>query len=131
MPNEAITFNHCNESIFHFLAQDDNKIILDASEVSDDYQDLQVDIYVTVNDENVGPDNYHWKSDYGICEFEIDPNTDNFQPGLFRVAFVTKQDQQALNQSIALSIQLKLEPCPRMIKLNQFGDEPLASQVDD
>ena len=56
-----------------------------------DYTDkVKIDIYVTVNDESVGPDNYHWKSDYGVSEIEIDPNTDKFKSGLFRVAFVTR-----------------------------------------
>jgi len=50
---------------------------------------------VTVNDENVGPQNFDYKAEYGVSPFDIDPNTDSFRPGLFRVTFVTDQDDQS------------------------------------
>ena len=53
--------------------------------------DINVDVFVTVDDEQVGPKNFKWKSEYGYHKLEIDPNTDLFKPGLFRVAFVTIQ----------------------------------------
>ena len=52
--------------------------------------DVQGDVFVTVDDENVGPQNYHWRSEYGFHQVEIDPNTDSFKLGTYRVAFVTR-----------------------------------------
>ena len=41
---------------------------------------------MTVNDENVGKDNYHWKSEYGVDKIDIYPDRNNFKQGKYRVA---------------------------------------------
>ena len=39
-------------------------------------ENAQLDIYITVDDKRVGPENYHWKSQYGFYQVDVDPNTD-------------------------------------------------------
>ena len=60
-----------------------------------------IDVFVTVDDENIGPENYHWKAEYSICPITIDPNTDVFHPGLFRIKFVTKVKNYEVERSIS------------------------------
>ena len=80
---------------------------------------------MTVNDENVGPQNFDYKAEYGVSPFDIDPNTDSFRPGLFRVTFVTDQDDQSESASpikpkskaAVLAITLILHRVPKMTKL--------------
>ena len=44
---------------------------------------------MTVNEENVGKDNYHWKSEFGVDKIDIYPDDANFSHGLYRIAYVT------------------------------------------
>lgn len=84
---------------------------------------------MTVDDENLGPQNFDYRAEYGVSPLEIDPNTDSFQPGLFRVTFVTDQADQSENASptkpkskaAVLSITLILHRVPKMTKLYSDG----------
>jgi len=89
---------------------------------------------VGVDRENVGPQSYDWKSECPLSQVEIDPNTDKFKPGLYKVVYVTrpadpkKQDQQTANPVICA--KLVFEEVPKMTKLNN-SSEALSVTVGD
>ena len=87
--NIEIQFNqhHDRPTVFFFEADSSARIILEAWEVADIFS-AKVDMFVTVNDENVSADNYRFKGEYGVGTLSISPNNDNFKPGLFRLAFI-------------------------------------------
>ena len=96
-------------------------------------KDWDVNVYISVDDDNLSKDNYRWKSDYGVCRFEIDPNTDKFKLGLYRVLFVTTRSKKAAASksieqiagkpsSIQLAMTLLFEDVPEMVKLNGMSD---------
>ena len=98
-------------------------MIIDSWEA--EYQDdWLIDIYVGVDNPNVGPDNFDWKSEYALARVEIDPNTDEFRLGRFYISYITKlkksDNPQALKQegSITLCAKLFFKQVPSMKKLN-------------
>ena len=57
-----------------------------------------------MNDENCGPDNFRWRNDYGLNNIDIDPNTDEYEPGFYRVAIVSRKGDNHSESPVVLSI---------------------------
>ena len=102
-PKEAVQFRHSHTwpSIFYFESGAGYKIVLNCSEVTEEPEDVRIEVVITVNDENISLKNYHWRSEYGVCLFDISPNTDKFKPGLFRVAFISVLKEDATVQNLS------------------------------
>lgn len=72
-------------TVFYFHVDRPLKVTIDSWEL-DGETATNTDIFVTVNDENVSKDNYHWKSEYGVDKIDIYPDRNNFKQGKYRVA---------------------------------------------
>ena len=102
--NEEVRFVVKREAptIFYFEVTEPIKIIIESWELVED-QYSNTDIYITVNDEHISKDNYHWKTDYGVDKIDIYPDDEQFALGLYRVAYFTVSDDPGI--AIKLSFQ--------------------------
>lgn len=69
-----------------------------------------IDIYVTVNDENVSETSYQWKFKQGTSnnDVEIFPDDTNFTIGTFRVLLINRDEDEDEFTHQPLGLQLML-----------------------
>ena len=83
---KPIYFIAKGSSYTHFYFQIDQPAVIKIKTWPLD-QDSEPDLYVTVNQENVSSESYHWKSNkIGADEIVLYPDDPKFKLGLFRVA---------------------------------------------
>ena len=94
VPNQLVRFvaKQAAATIFYFTVEEPCKITVDSWELQGEASCSNTDIFVTVNEENVGKDNYKWKSVYGVDKIDIYPDDPSFRLGVYRVAYVTFSD---------------------------------------
>ena len=124
VPNEEVKFVVKKEAptVFYFEVTESTKITIDSWELVED-QYSNTDIYITVNDENVSKDNYHWKVEYGVDKIDIYPDDEKYALGLYRVAFYTASDDPGI------AIKLSFSQFIPSVSLNEL-DAPLQAQCE-
>ena len=78
------------------------KITLDTWEVDQEFCS-NTDVFVTVNDENVGADNFHWRTTFAVEKLEIYPDDEKLVTGIYRVAYMTQSDDPEICLFLSLS----------------------------
>jgi len=127
----SVTFRHDHErpTYFFFDIESVEKAIIDSTEETYTTRNIEVLISNDLSKE-ARPENYQWKSEYGPNTVEIDPNTDKFSKGRFKVCFRTVPDPKAAqSEPVEITTTLRFAKVPIAIKLNN-REEPLSITLD-
>lgn len=96
------------------MSQSDCKVVVQAWERELRQCFANIDIYVTVNNEEISETSYQWKFKQGTNAnaIEIFPDDENFRKGTFRVLLVNRDEDEDEFTYQPLGLQLLLPKVP-------------------